>query len=133
MVSAIDKKTGLHVAIKKMFDPWRTAIHGRRTYRELRLLRYVRDAWPTASPRAPEPDDEPPTYQHQQIVALLNCFVTSTGPGEESLYLVMEHGGIDLSKVYKDVEVGGCTGIVGGLDACRVCDLYYYRLHGCVT
>lgn len=99
-----------------MFDPWRTPLHGKRTYRELRLLRYMHDAWPTAAPKAEEIEGETPSFQHQQIVALLDAFVASTAPGEESLYLVMEHGGIDLSKIYKEVDVSllGEAGIESG-------------------
>jgi serine/threonine protein kinase len=110
VVSTRDAITGRTCAIKKMFDPWRTPLHGKRTFRELRLLRYMHDAWPTAEPRAAEDDDDAP-FQHQQIVALLDVFVASTAPGEESLYLVMEHGGIDLSTVYKQSDV--CRYLLG--------------------
>ena len=39
--SALDKETQQNVAIKKLARPFQTAIHAKRTYRELRLLRHM--------------------------------------------------------------------------------------------
>ena len=65
---------------------WKTKVHGVRTYRELQLLRYMREAWPTAAPRADDSnEDDEPTFQHQQIVALLDAFVATTSDDDESL------------------------------------------------
>jgi hypothetical protein len=58
-------------------------VHGLRTYRELQLLRYMRNAWPTAAPRADELNEDEPTFQHQQIVALLDAFVATAGDDGE--------------------------------------------------
>mmetsp|Transcript_8637 Transcript_8637/g.22313 ORF Transcript_8637/g.22313 Transcript_8637/m.22313 type:complete len:478 (+) Transcript_8637:286-1719(+) len=104
VVSAVDSRTGDQVAIKKMKDPWRTPVHALRTFREIRLLRYMQDAWPTAAPRNSLDDEH---FQHQEIVGLLDAFyVEEDGDQEErdghaTVYLVMEHGGIDLGQVYK--------------------------------
>lgn len=39
--SAYDKTLDLHVAIKKISNPFQTAIHAKRTYRELKLLKHM--------------------------------------------------------------------------------------------
>ena len=39
--SALDQQTGTKVAIKKLARPFQTAIHAKRTYRELRMLKHM--------------------------------------------------------------------------------------------
>ncbi|KAI2659271.1 Mitogen-activated protein kinase 14B [Labeo rohita] len=40
--SALDSKTGLRVAVKKLSRPFQSIIHAKRTYRELRLLKHMK-------------------------------------------------------------------------------------------
>lgn len=40
--SAVDEKTGLKVAVKKLSRPFQSIIHAKRTYRELRLLKHMK-------------------------------------------------------------------------------------------
>uniref|UniRef100_A0AAR2L9M6 mitogen-activated protein kinase n=1 Tax=Pygocentrus nattereri TaxID=42514 RepID=A0AAR2L9M6_PYGNA len=40
--SALDEKTGLKVAVKKLSRPFQSIIHAKRTYRELRLLKHMK-------------------------------------------------------------------------------------------
>lgn len=39
--SAVDNQTGLKVAIKKLARPFQSAVHAKRTYRELRMLKHM--------------------------------------------------------------------------------------------
>lgn len=39
--SALDTKTGQKVAIKKLARPFQSAVHAKRTYRELRMLKHM--------------------------------------------------------------------------------------------
>eukprot|EP00041_Stephanoeca_diplocostata_P024390 m.617065 g.617065 ORF g.617065 m.617065 type:complete len:376 (-) comp22517_c0_seq27:113-1240(-) len=70
------------------------AAHGRQAFRELRLLRFLQQSW--QADREANQD----TIQHENIIALLDCF-TAPYQGDEDLYLVMEYGGSDLLKVYQ--------------------------------
>uniref|UniRef100_A0A8C1J4T3 mitogen-activated protein kinase n=1 Tax=Cyprinus carpio TaxID=7962 RepID=A0A8C1J4T3_CYPCA len=40
--SALDTKSGLRVAVKKLSRPFQSMIHAKRTYRELRLLKHMK-------------------------------------------------------------------------------------------
>lgn len=40
--SALDAKTGLKVAVKKLSRPFQSIIHAKRTYRELQLLKHMK-------------------------------------------------------------------------------------------
>lgn len=40
--SAVDEKTGLKIAVKKLSRPFQSIIHAKRTYRELRLLKHMK-------------------------------------------------------------------------------------------
>lgn len=40
--SAVDTKTNNRVAIKKLARPFQSAVHAKRTYRELKLLKHMR-------------------------------------------------------------------------------------------
>lgn len=74
----------------------------RHAYRELRLLRYLQQSWPQSCETAGI--DVAGTIQHENIIALLDCFIAWSPHGEEDMYLVMEHGGADLQsvRVWKD-------------------------------
>lgn len=39
--SAVDNQSGLKVAIKKLARPFQSAVHAKRTYRELRMLKHM--------------------------------------------------------------------------------------------
>lgn len=39
--SAVDTTTGQKVAIKKLARPFQSAVHAKRTYRELRMLKHM--------------------------------------------------------------------------------------------
>lgn len=39
--SSFDKNRNLHVAIKKISNPFQTPIHAKRTYREIKLLKHM--------------------------------------------------------------------------------------------
>ena len=39
--SAVDRKTDRKVAIKKLSRPFQSAIHAKRTYREIRMLKHM--------------------------------------------------------------------------------------------
>jgi p38 MAP kinase len=55
--SALDTQTGKRVAIKKLSRPFETAIHSKRSYRELRLLKHM---------------------DHENIIGLLDVFTGAT-------------------------------------------------------
>eukprot|EP00096_Caligus_rogercresseyi_P015582 TRINITY_DN804_c0_g2_i1.p1 TRINITY_DN804_c0_g2~~TRINITY_DN804_c0_g2_i1.p1 ORF type:complete len:362 (+),score=77.46 TRINITY_DN804_c0_g2_i1:52-1137(+) len=69
------------VAIKKLARPFQTAIHAKRTYRELRMLKHM---------------------NHDNIIGLLNVFTPSKSIDEfNDLYLVSHLMGADLNKIIK--------------------------------
>ncbi|XP_016422075.1 mitogen-activated protein kinase 14B-like [Sinocyclocheilus rhinocerous] len=55
--SALDTKTGLRIAVKKLSRPFQSIIHAKRTYRELRLLKHMK---------------------HENVIGLLDVFTPST-------------------------------------------------------
>eukprot|EP00041_Stephanoeca_diplocostata_P011563 m.191359 g.191359 ORF g.191359 m.191359 type:complete len:445 (+) comp18589_c0_seq8:241-1575(+) len=95
----VNPETGepLVVAIKKIRQPWGSEAEARHAYRELRLLRYLQQSWPDSCARINM--DATGTIQHENIIALLDCFIAWSPNGEEDMYLVMEHGGADLQSV----------------------------------
>ncbi|CAG0881741.1 unnamed protein product [Darwinula stevensoni] len=79
--SALDSETGTKVAIKKLARPFQSAIHAKRTYRELRMLKHMR---------------------HENIIGLLDVFMPSESLEEfEDLYLVTHLMGADLNNIIK--------------------------------
>ncbi|XP_067908439.1 STKc_p38 domain-containing protein [Heterodontus francisci] len=79
--SAIDRKTGEKVAVKKLHRPFQSLIHAKRAYRELRLLKH---------------------NKHENVICLLNVF----SPEDylhtfQSFYLVMPFMERDLSQIMK--------------------------------
>lgn len=97
-VSRINPETGqpIDVAIKKFRHPWNSDVEAHRAYREIRLLRYLQESWP-ASCAAAGMDVQ--SMQHENVIALIDCFIAQSPHGDEDMYLVMEHGGSDLQKV----------------------------------
>ncbi|MBN3322277.1 MK14 kinase, partial [Atractosteus spatula] len=55
--SAVDVKSGLRVAVKKLSRPFQSIIHAKRTYRELRLLKHMK---------------------HENVIGLLDVFTPAT-------------------------------------------------------
>ncbi|XP_022095985.1 mitogen-activated protein kinase 14A-like isoform X2 [Acanthaster planci] len=79
--SALDTKTGTSVAIKKLSRPFQSAIHAKRTYRELRLLQHM---------------------DHENIISLLDVFCR--GDSLETfrdVYMVTHLMGADLNGITK--------------------------------
>lgn len=73
--------TFLKVAIKKIARPFQSAVHAKRTYRELRMLKHM---------------------NHENIIGLLDCFTPSTSLEEFSdVYLVTHLMGADLNNIIK--------------------------------
>ncbi|KAJ6659862.1 hypothetical protein lerEdw1_018318 [Lerista edwardsae] len=77
--SAIDKKTGEKVAIKKLCRPFQSEIFAKRAYRELTLLKHM---------------------QHENVIGLLDVFTSATSfDGFQDFYLVMPYMRTDLQKI----------------------------------
>ncbi|XP_065828877.1 mitogen-activated protein kinase 14-like [Oscarella lobularis] len=81
VVSALDTKTGNNVAVKKLSRPFQTAIHAKRTFRELRLLKHM---------------------HHENVINLLDVFTPNAGADTfNDLYLVTPLMGADLNNIIK--------------------------------
>ncbi|XP_050978649.1 LOW QUALITY PROTEIN: mitogen-activated protein kinase 14B [Labeo rohita] len=79
--SALDSKTGLRVAVKKLSRPFQSIIHAKRTYRELRLLKHMK---------------------HENVIGLLDVFTPATSlAGFNDVYLVTHLMGADLNNIVK--------------------------------
>ncbi|NXC20119.1 MK13 kinase, partial [Corythaeola cristata] len=77
--SAIDKKTGEKVAIKKLCRPFQSEIFAKRAYRELMLLKHM---------------------QHENVIGLLDVFTSAPSyQGFQDFYLVMPYMRTDLQKI----------------------------------
>ncbi|NXC37728.1 MK13 kinase, partial [Penelope pileata] len=77
--SAIDKKTGEKVAIKKLCRPFQSEIFAKRAYRELMLLKQM---------------------QHENVIGLLDVFTSAPSyHGFQDFYLVMPYMRTDLQKI----------------------------------
>ncbi|TPX34576.1 hypothetical protein SmJEL517_g02872 [Synchytrium microbalum] len=74
VVSAKNTVTGMQVAIKKILKPCSTAVLAKRTYRELKLLKYIR---------------------HDNIISLSDLYISQT----EDIYFVTELLGTDLHRL----------------------------------
>jgi len=69
--SAIDKRTNTKVAIKKLARPFQSAVHAKRTYRELRLLKHM---------------------NHENVIGLLDVFHPSSGLDDfEQVYVTAQY------------------------------------------
>uniref|UniRef100_A0A8C6YXM8 mitogen-activated protein kinase n=1 Tax=Nothoprocta perdicaria TaxID=30464 RepID=A0A8C6YXM8_NOTPE len=77
--SAIDKKTGEKVAIKKLCRPFQSETFAKRAYRELMLLKHM---------------------QHENVIGLLDVFTSASSYHEfQDFYLVMPYMRTDLQKI----------------------------------
>lgn len=80
--SALDTEKNLRVAIKKLSRPFQSAVHAKRTYRELRLLKHM---------------------YHENVIGLLDVF----HPGDnnidsfEQIYLCTHLMGADLNNIIR--------------------------------
>ncbi|XP_046388977.1 mitogen-activated protein kinase 14-like isoform X2 [Ischnura elegans] len=79
--SAIDTLTRVQVAIKKLARPFQSAVHAKRTYRELRMLKHM---------------------NHENVISLLDVFTPSTTLEEfDHVYLVTHLMGADLNNIVR--------------------------------
>ncbi|KAK7102068.1 mitogen-activated protein kinase 14-like [Littorina saxatilis] len=81
VVSSYDQESDTKVAIKKLARPFQTAIHAKRTYRELRMLKHM---------------------NHENVINLLDCFTPCFTLEEFSdVYMVTSLMGADLNNIFK--------------------------------
>ncbi|XP_014243512.1 mitogen-activated protein kinase 14A-like isoform X2 [Cimex lectularius] len=79
--SAIDTQYKAKVAIKKLPRPFQSAIHAKRTYRELRMLKHM---------------------CHENVIGLLDVFQSSRSIDDfQNLYLVTHLMGADLNSIIR--------------------------------
>ncbi|XP_027009760.2 mitogen-activated protein kinase 12b [Tachysurus fulvidraco] len=78
---AIDRKTGIRVAIKKLHRPFQSRLFAKRAYRELRLVKHMK---------------------HENVIGLLDVFTAELSLDRfHDFYLVMPFMGTDLGKLMK--------------------------------
>lgn len=79
--SALDTNTNTKVAVKKLARPFQSAIHAKRTYREIRMLKHM---------------------HHENVIGLLDIFTpTLTLEDFNDVYLVSPLMGADLNNIIK--------------------------------
>ncbi|PNF26119.1 Mitogen-activated protein kinase 14B [Cryptotermes secundus] len=79
--SAVDTKMHVKVAIKKLARPFQSAVHAKRTYRELRMLKHM---------------------NHENVIGLLDVFHPSTSLDDfQQVYLVTHLMGADLNNIVR--------------------------------
>ncbi|XP_028046290.1 mitogen-activated protein kinase p38b isoform X3 [Monomorium pharaonis] len=79
--SAVDTTTGQKVAIKKLARPFQSAVHAKRTYRELRMLKHM---------------------NHENVIGLLDVFHPSSSLEDfQQVYLVTHLMGADLNNIVR--------------------------------
>lgn len=79
--SAYDKIGNQNVAIKKISNPFQTAIHAKRTYRELKLLKHM---------------------DHENVIGLLDVFTSGNALDNfREVYLVNQLMSSDLNRIIK--------------------------------
>lgn len=79
--SAVDSRNENKVAIKKLARPFQSAIHAKRTYRELRLLKHM---------------------NHENVIGLLDVFTPGTSLSDfQDVYMVTHLMGADLNNIVK--------------------------------
>ncbi|KAK2842003.1 hypothetical protein Q5P01_012203 [Channa striata] len=79
--SAVDYRTGVKVAIKKLYRPFQSELFAKRAYRELRLLKHMK---------------------HENVIGLLDVFTADLSMDRfQDFYLVMPFMGTDLGKLMK--------------------------------
>ncbi|KAF0767305.1 mitogen-activated protein kinase p38b-like isoform X1 [Aphis craccivora] len=83
--SAVDNQTGLKVAIKKLARPFQSAVHAKRTYRELRMLKHMNHENITLN-----------------VIGLLDVFTpANTINNFNQLYMVTHLMGADLNNIIR--------------------------------
>ncbi|KZC07746.1 PREDICTED: mitogen-activated protein kinase 14B-like [Dufourea novaeangliae] len=79
--SAVDTTTEHKVAIKKLARPFQSAVHAKRTYRELRMLKHM---------------------NHENVIGLLDVFHPSSSLEDfQQVYLVTHLMGADLNNIVR--------------------------------
>ncbi|XP_028034507.1 mitogen-activated protein kinase p38b-like isoform X2 [Bombyx mandarina] len=79
--SAIDAQHSMKVAIKKLARPFQSAVHAKRTYRELRMLKHM---------------------NHENVIGLLDVFTPEkTLEDFQQVYLVTHLMGADLNNIVR--------------------------------
>ncbi|XP_043512232.1 mitogen-activated protein kinase p38b-like isoform X2 [Frieseomelitta varia] len=79
--SAVDTRTGQKVAIKKLARPFQSAVHAKRTYRELRMLKHM---------------------NHENVIGLLDVFHPNSSLEHfQQVYLVTHLMGADLNNIVR--------------------------------
>ncbi|XP_007888446.1 STKc_p38 domain-containing protein isoform X1 [Callorhinchus milii] len=79
--SAVDRKTGEKVAVKKLHRPFQSLLHAKRAYRELRLLKHI---------------------TQENVISLLNVFTPDDSlKAFQSFYMVMPFVARDLKHIMK--------------------------------
>ncbi|XP_071399486.1 mitogen-activated protein kinase 12b isoform X2 [Centroberyx affinis] len=79
--SALDRRSGAKVAIKKLHRPFQSKLFAKRAYRELRLLKHMK---------------------HENVIGLLDVFTSEISLDRlRDFYLVMPFMGTDLGKLMK--------------------------------
>ncbi|XP_071054920.1 mitogen-activated protein kinase p38a-like isoform X2 [Onthophagus taurus] len=76
--SALDTSTNTKVAIKKLARPFQSAVHAKRTYRELKLLKHMK---------------------HENVIGLLDVFYPHNDTSQ--IYLVTHLMGADLNNIIR--------------------------------
>ncbi|XP_026686379.1 mitogen-activated protein kinase 14B-like isoform X2 [Diaphorina citri] len=80
-VSALDSVSGVKVAIKKIARPFQSAVHAKRTYRELRMLKHM---------------------NHENVIGLLDVFHSNTCLADfKNVYMVTHLMGADLNNILR--------------------------------
>lgn len=85
------------VVVKKLRQPWIITLTAKRTFRELHMLRYIREKWV----KPEELEDDLSDLAHENIIPMLDCYIPpyQYRSGQENLYIVMGHGEQSLEKV----------------------------------
>lgn len=79
--SALDSKTDQRIALKKLARPFQTAVHAKRSYRELRYLKHLK---------------------HENVIGLLDAFTPAESLEDfQDLYFGMHLMGSDLNNIIK--------------------------------
>lgn len=79
--SAVDTENKIKVAIKKLARPFQSAIHAKRAYREIRLLKHM---------------------NHENVIGLIDVFTPATSIKDfEDVYMVTLLMGADLNNIVK--------------------------------
>jgi len=96
--SAVDKLLSAEVAIKKLSRPFQSAIHAKRTYRELQMLLHMNHDNVTHTMSRILTDH----LICPQIIGLLDVFTPATSySGFQDVYMVTQLMGSDLNNILK--------------------------------